>query len=120
MVENARPAAANAFADVVEKKKPLSMPLRNVVESVVVPTTLPCAFVERRAFAVLVMARLVVVAPVAVKFVAKRLVEVALVEVEIVEESAKILEDAFKIAPMVVVGVSAPPRTFQSPNWLSQ
>ncbi len=43
-----------------------------------------------------------------------------MVEVLMVEESAKILEDAFRIAPMVVVGVSAPPRTFQSPNWLSQ
>ncbi len=46
-----------------------------------VATTLPCALVERSAFAVLVMARLEVVAPVAVKFVAKRLVEVAAVPV---------------------------------------
>jgi hypothetical protein len=51
---------------VVEKKNPLSMPLRYDELSDVVATTLPCAFVERRALPMFEMARLVVVAFVAV------------------------------------------------------
>ena len=53
---------------VVEKKKPLSIAVRYEVESEVVPTTIPCALVERSALGVLVMARLVVVAFVVVEF----------------------------------------------------
>ncbi len=54
-------------ADVVEKKKPLSMFERYDELSDVVATTLPCALVERSAFAMLEMARLVVVALVVVE-----------------------------------------------------
>jgi hypothetical protein len=57
-----------ASAEVVEKKNPLLMFVRYDEESEVVATTLPCAFVERSAFGMLEMARLVVVALVAVAF----------------------------------------------------
>ncbi len=58
----------HASADVVEKKNPFSMPLRYEELRDVVATTLPCAFVERRALPMFEMARLVVVAFVAVAF----------------------------------------------------
>lgn len=58
----------HASAEVVEKKNPLLMFVRYEEESEVVATTLPCALVERSAFGMLEMARLVVVALVAVAF----------------------------------------------------
>ena len=90
----------HSSADVVEKKKPLSMPERKAEESVVVPTTLPCAFVERSAFGTLVMARLEVVA-----FVAVRLVVVALVVVALSAVRLKIVDDACAMRPLVKVRV---------------
>lgn len=90
-------------AEVVEKKKPLSMPVRYEVASDEVATTLPCALVERRAFGMLVMARLVVVAlvmvaPVMISFVALKEVEVALVKSEFVANrfpALKAVEEAY-------------------------
>jgi hypothetical protein len=58
----------HASALEVEKKNPLLMFVRYEEESEVVATTLPCALVERSAFGMLEMARLVVVALVAVAF----------------------------------------------------
>ncbi len=78
VVENARPTEVKYVdevvekklftffqksVEVVEKKNPLSMLERKLEEREVVATTEPCALVERSAFAMLVMARLVVVAP---------------------------------------------------------
>jgi hypothetical protein len=68
VVENERPAATKYCSDVVEKKNPLSIEVRYDEESDVVAMTLPCAFVERSAFAMLEMARFVVVALVVVAF----------------------------------------------------
>ena len=62
VVDHARPTLVKYAALVVEKKKPLSIEVRYDDESDVVAMTLPCAFVERRAFAMFPMARLVVVA----------------------------------------------------------
>jgi hypothetical protein len=68
VVEKKSRFAFQASADVVEKKKPLSMFVRYDDESDVVAITLPCAFVERSAFAMFETARLVVVALVVVLF----------------------------------------------------
>ena len=61
------------------------------------------------------IARLVDVAPVAVRLVAKRLVVVAFVVVELFIVRPLMVDDAaWTVMPMVVVGESEPPDTFQS------
>ena len=65
-VEKKSRALFQTSAEVVEKKKPLSMEVRYDELSDVVAITLPCALVERRPLWMLEMARLVVVALVVV------------------------------------------------------
>ena len=60
----------------VEKKKPLSMPVKYVDASVVVATTFPCAFVESNAFATLAIVKFEVVAFVVVEFKIETLLSV--------------------------------------------
>ena len=99
-MENARPTDEKYVADVVEKKNVLSIAEKKLDESEVVAMTLPCAWVERSAFPMFDIARLVVVELVVVEFVALRLA---------------IVEEEEMMMPTLVVGARAP---FTSSNVL--